>query len=134
MKYIVIKKDTGKIYDNFMYENTSVPINEEQLAYVPLTSEMEEALTNHEKVIDYNQTKFLNGSWQTVLVVPEKNNILADRTRDKAAFLAEANRKLLIPDASPTFKSLVQNYIDELNAIIPTNDEFQGIVWPVKPW
>ena len=134
MKYIVIKKDTGKIFEKIMYDDTSVPVNEQVLAYVPITSEMEEALTTHEKVIDYNQTKFINGSWQAVIYEPEKNDILADRTRDKNTFIAEANRKLLIPDASPTFKTRVQDYIAKLNAITPTSNVNQEIVWPVKPW
>ena len=134
MKYLIINKNTNKIYDQTMYDNTSMPINEQELAYVPITSEMEDALTTHEKVIDYKQTEYINGAWQAVLVVPEKNNILADRTRDKNKLLAEANRKLLIPDASQTFKTLVQAYIAELNAITPTGDEIQVINWPIKPW
>lgn len=134
MKYLIIKKDTGRIYEKVMYENTNIPVNENELAYVPITPEMEDALTTHEKVIDYTQTKFLNGAWEAVLVTPEKNNILINRTRDKNNLLAEANRKLLITDASATFKALVQEYIDKLNAIVPTSEEIQEINWPVKPW
>lgn len=134
MKYLIINKNTNKIYDQMMYDTTSMPINEQELAYVPITTEMEEALTNHNIVIDYQQTTFNNGAWQVVLVTPEKNNILADRTSDKNRLIAEANKKLLVPDASQTFKTLVQAYITELNAITPTSVEIQVINWPTKPW
>ena len=134
MKYLIINKNTNKIYDQTMYDTTSMPINEQELAYVPITTEMEEALTNHIIVIDYQQTAFINGAWQVVFVTPEKNNILADRTRDKNRLIAEANKKLLVPDASQTFKTLVQAYITELNAITPTSVEIQVINWPTKPW
>lgn len=117
-----------------MYDDTSRPINQEELAYVPITPEMENALTTHDKVIDLNNTVFANSVWQAVLVEPEKPNFLLNRQRDKAAFLKEANKKLLVPDASVTFKALVNAYIAELNAITPTSDEIQAITWPTKPW
>lgn len=117
-----------------MYDDTSRPINQEELAYVPITPEMEDALTTHDKVVDYENTVFINGVWQAILIEPEKHDILSNRQRDKAAFLKEANKKLLIPDASATFKALVTAYIAELNAITPTSDEIQVIIWPTKPW
>jgi len=134
MKYLIITKSSGKIYEQLMHDDTSKPINQEELAYVPITPEMEDALTTHDKVIDFDNTVFANSAWQTVFIVPEKHNILANRQRDKAAFLKEANKRLLIPDASETFKALVNAYIAELNAIIPTSNEIQAITWPTKPW
>lgn len=134
MKYLIITKSNGKIYEQLMYDDTSRPINQEELAYVPITPEMEDALTTHDKVIDYENTVFQNGAWQAILIEPEKHDILSNRQRDKAAFLKEANKKLRIPDASVTFKALVNAYIAELNAITPTSEEIQAITWPTKPW
>lgn len=134
MKYLIITRSNGKIYEQLMYDDTSRPINQDELAYIPITPEMEDALTTHDKVIDYDNTVFANGAWQAILIEPEKHNILLNRQRDKAAFLKEANKKLLIPDASATFKTLVNAYIAELNAIVPTSEEIQSINWPTKPW
>jgi hypothetical protein len=134
MKFLIITKNNGKIYEKLMFEDTSRPINQVELAYVPITDEMEDTLTTHDRVIDYENTVFTNGAWQAVFIEPVKYNILANRQRDKAAFIKEANKKLLIPDASDTFKTLVNVYIAELNAIVPTNEEIQAITWPTKPW
>lgn len=134
MKYLIITKSNGKIYEQLMFDDTSRPINQEELAYVPITPEMEDALTTHDTVLDYENTVFQNGTWQAIFIEPEKHDILSNRQRDKAAFLKEANKKLRIPDASATFKALVNGYIAELNAITPTSEEIQAITWPTKPW
>lgn len=134
-KYGIIKKETG-LFDGIpsIYDDTSRPINENELEYVQLTDRMIAALTTFEEVIDQANTKYLNGSWVESYITPVKVDILANRTRDKNNFIAEAQRRLSVPDISDAYRTALQNYISELEAIIPTNEEYQTIVWPAKPF
>ena len=133
-KYIVIKKDTGKIYSPFMHPDTSFPINQEELEYVQITTEMEESLENHNRVIDYKNTTFRNGTWSVVYIEPAMVDIFQNRTNDKANLILEATRKLSISDMPESFKAVINLYIAELNAIVITREEIQQIQWPQKPW
>lgn len=134
-KYTLIKKSTGKFYQvATMWDDTSKPINTDELQFVELTERMVNSLTNHNEVIDYNNTIFQNGSWTEVFVTPQKVDILASRTIDKNNFLKEAQRRLALEDITDSYKEKLEDYIQKLNAITPTNNEIQQINWPVKPF
>lgn len=133
-KYIVIRKDSGKIYAPHLHDDTSFPINPQELEYVQITPELESALDVHDKVIDYNNTSFNNGTWTVVFITPQKVDIFERRNNDKNQLLAEAARKLSISDMPDDFKAVINSYIDELNAIVITRNEIQQIQWPEKPW
>jgi glutamate-1-semialdehyde aminotransferase len=134
-KYAVIEIATGKFHEPFMYDDTSMPINTEELKWAELTDTLIDSLTNHHVVIDYNNTTYINGRWTEVFITPEKvTNYQQSRESDRQKFLKEANRKLLISDSSASFTTAVNNYITLLNALVFTNNEIQQINWPQKPW
>lgn len=134
-KYAIIQKSTGKLDGGInMFDDMSMPINVNELEYVELTERMIESMTNHNEVIDTDKTIFSNGSWTEVFKTPEKINYLANRTRDKNNFLIEAQRRISIEDITDSYREKLQKYIDDLNKIIPTNNEIQSIVWPEKPF
>lgn len=134
-KYAIIQISTGKLDGGInMFDDMSMPINVNELQYVELTERMIESMTNHNEVIDTDQTIFSNGSWTEVFKTPEKINYLANRTRDKNNFLLEAQRRISIEDITDSYREKLQKYIDDLNKIVPTNNEIQQINWPEKPF
>lgn len=135
MKYTLIEKETGKFYNSPMvFNDTSMPINEDVLMYVELTDNQILSLTNHNVVIDINNTKYINGAWVESFITPEVVNILENRTNDLNLLKLEAARMLLISDINDNFKLKINQYQSELNDIVLTDDEIQQIIWPSKPW
>lgn len=135
MKYTLIEKETGKFYGMpVMLDDTSMPINHDMLMYVVLTDNQISSLTNHDTVIDVNNSSFINGAWVESFIIPEKVNILESRTNELNLLKLEADRMLLITDITDSFKLKIEQYRLELNDIIPTNNEIQKIIWPSKPW
>lgn len=134
-KYAVIEIATGKFHEPFMYDDTSMPINTEELKWAELTDTLIDSLTNHHVTIDYQNTTYVNGRWTEVFITPEKIiNFQAQREANRQEFLREANRKLLIGDSSEAFTNAVNEYITLLNDLVFTNNEIQQINWPTKPW
>jgi len=134
-KYAIIEIDTGKFHEPFMYDDTSRPINQQELKWAELTDTLIDSLENHHVVIDYNNTTYVNGRWTEVFITPEKmTNYQATRETDRQNFLKAANTKLLISDSSPAFINVVNEYITILNDLVFTNNEIQQINWPTKPW
>ena len=135
--YVLIEKQNGKLHQPFVLftEENKRPINEIELEYAKITTEMLECFETHERVVDWNTTRYIDGVWNVTFNTPVKiTNYLAVRTADRNKFLAAANTKLNLPDASPTFKTAVNNYITQLNALQFSNNEIQQINWPNKPW
>jgi hypothetical protein len=134
-KYAVIEISSGKFHEKTMYDDTSMPINTEELKWAELTDTLIDSLENHHVVIDYENTTYINGRWTEVFITPEKvTNYRAAREADRQKFLREANRKLLISDSSVPFTNAVNGYITLLNDLVFTNNEIQQINWPIKPW
>lgn len=135
-KYAVLEIATGKFHEKgMMYNDTSMPINTEELKWSELTDTLIDSLENNHVVIDYENTTHINGRWTEVFITPEKvTNYRAARESSRQEFLREANRKLLISDSSEAFTNVVNGYITLLNDLVFTNNEIQQINWPTKPW
>jgi hypothetical protein len=135
--YVLIEKENGKLHQPFIFftEEEKRPINEVELEYAKVTTEMAECFETHERVVDWTATTYINGVWNVKIDTPVKvTNYLATRNADRNKFLAAANTKLNLPDASSSFKTAVNNYITQLNALQFSNNEIQQINWPIKPW
>lgn len=119
----------------FFTEEQKRPINEEELVYAKVTSEMAECFETHENIVDWNTTTFVDGVWDVTIVTPHRvTDYLAMRTEARNKLLAAANTKLTLPDASTSFVSAVNNYITQLNELTFSNNEIQQINWPNRPW
>lgn len=135
MKYTIIEKETGKFYRMpMMFDDTSMPINEEMLMYVELTDNQILSLTQHNTIIDTENTKFINGAWDESFITPDLLNTLEQRTTELNFLKLEATRMLSISDISDSFKTKIEKYQIELDNIVPTSDVNQTIIWPSKPW
>lgn len=135
MKYTLIEKETGKFYGTpLMFNDTSMPIDEFRLMYVELTDNQILSLTTHDTVIDVNNTRFINEAWVESFIIPEKVNILENRTNELNLLKLEADRMLLITDISDSFRLKIEQYRLELDNIEITDNEIQKIIWPSKPW
>lgn len=135
MSYGIIIRETGRFYRTpEIFEDMSVPINELELQYVELTDRLVSSLTTHSEVIDTANTYYSNGEWVESYITPAKVDIKANREADKAAFLAEANRRINIEDISDAYRQQLTDYIAALEAITPTDEEIQAIEWPEKPF
>ena len=134
MRYTIIEKETGKMYGGInMWDNTERPINPEILMYAVLTDSLIDAMTTHDKVVDIENTTFVNGVWDEHYITPDIVDITIQRQQDYQTFLIEAQRKLLIPDISESFKEKINDYILQLKQLNLSDTE-NGISWPLKPW
>jgi len=134
--YTLIEKENGKIHPPLqLLTDTLRPINEEELVYAKLTDEMIECLEIHDRIIDWENTTYSNNVWNTVFIIPQKiTDYLGTRNAERNRLLTIANTKLSIVDASATFKTAVNNYIEQLNSLQFSNNEIQQINWPAQPW
>jgi hypothetical protein len=134
--YTLIEKENGKIHPPLqLLTDTLRPINEEELVYAKLTDEMIECLEIHDRIIDWENTIYSNNAWNTVFIIPQKiTDYLGTRNAERNRLLTIANTKLSIADASITFKTAVNNYIEQLNLLQFSNNEIQQINWPQQPW
>lgn len=147
MKYTLINKFTGKLYRNAcsVYENNTLPINEDVLQYVALTDQIVNLVNNDvpNTVLDPINTVYNldTNTWTVITMQVPANDIVADRTAELARLKIEAQRFYNLVDIPPALKTKVGEYITELNAfIIPTDSSVQpigtmnSISWPTKPW
>jgi len=147
MKYTIINKFTGNLENNYcsVYENTTMPINQDVLQYVPVTQQMIDLLEFkvEDTLLDSMTTKYnlATNSWNVVTKQVLKPNILENRQRDLLNLKLEAQKYAQITDLPQSFKTQIQNYITQLNNIVlpadtTTRDPAQqaAIIWPTKPW
>lgn len=147
MWYSIVVKETGIMIDgvsNFTdHLNRPLP---DHWAYAPLNDLLIKVLTGDAEdlgdethVIDYTKTSFnfSTQSWNIVYDEIELDSVdPIEVARDlKASKLAEATRKLTIPDLSPAATQLLQDYIDQLTAlVIDSTTAKSDWEWPKAPF
>jgi len=147
MKYTIINKFTGNLENNYcsVYEDTTMPINQDVLQYVPITQQMIDLLEFkvEDTLLDNMATKYnlTTNSWNVVTMQVLKPNILENRQRDLLNLKLEAQKYAQITDLPQSFRAQIQDYITQLNNIVlptdtTTRDPAQqaAIIWPTKPW
>lgn len=147
MKYTIINKFTGNLENNYcsVYEDTTMPINQDVLQYVPVTQQMLDLLEFkvEDTLLDSMATKYnlAANSWNVVTKQVLKPNILENRQQDLLNLKLEAQKYAQIADLPQSFRTQIQNYITQLNSIVlptdtTTRDPAQqaAIIWPTKPW
>lgn len=142
--YAIIEKETGIMahgLPNFR-EDTDRPINTDELMYVELNDRLVKTLVStdpadheNEVPIDFNKSHwdFNTSSWVIVDLVLENNDPVQVQLDIRNKLIADANKKLAIEDLPSSLKTILSNYIAELNAVEVTAETSPTIVWPQLP-
>ena len=146
MWYPIVEKETGVMIggvSNFTdHLNRPIP---DSLAYVPLNDLLIKLLTTDGSdlgeelhVVDYTQTAydFAQGKWNIVYHDPEPQvDPFQVAEKLKETKIAEATRKLALPDLSTSAKEKLQAYIDQLTAlVIDSTTAKNDTEWPKAPF
>ena len=141
MFYAIVEKDTGRMEfgrSNFYSMNDLRPINEDELAVVPLNQELTDLLTHtdHEgldlKGVDFEKSyyDFTEGKW--ILIYQE--NISVDPVEQKIVerqeLINNASIKLRIPDLPDALRLKITKYIEDLENINITSENCRDTVFP----
>ncbi len=145
-KYVIINKYSEKLHRELatLYDDTSLPINEETLKYVEAPQTLVDLITLQvpNKILDIENTKYSPANtWTIVSKDVPLANIQQNRLDELNKLKLEANRFLNIADLPAKLKQDVQQYIAQLNNFVlptdtaPASPEATALIsWPIKPW
>ena len=140
--YTIYDKIKNKLHEDRFHiyaENNTIPINEDELCFVELSSNLVNILVHCNDPdhdinlvnVSYNLTTstWTEGIFDTVHIDPLK--AIFDK---KAELIAKTQKKLLVADLSPSATTLFTNYLNDLNAIVINNETAENIIWPASPF
>ena len=142
MHYSIVHKNTG-----IMYGECSVSLKENEIGapvpndyvYVQLAGDLENIITDGNlitpKGVDYTKTHYDFDTKQWNISYIEQNNVdpVQKKLEEKNKLIAAANKKLSIPDLPANVKTVLNSYIDQLNAINISASNSNQIIFPNLP-
>ncbi len=135
--YAIVERETGKMEfgrSNYI-DHTERPLHE-SLAYAPLNDELTrllvpDDLVDHDDLmpVDFHTTywDFQNTRWVIFYDAPNKPQVdpVAQAIARKQYLLNYAQKKLAMEDISPKFKTAIEEFIDQINAVNITEENVQ---------
>jgi hypothetical protein len=139
--YTIYDKTKDKLHEGRFHiyaENNILPINEDELCYVELSSNLVNILVHNDPdhwiymanvSYDLTTSTWTEGIRDTIHIDPLK--AIFDK---KNELIAKTQKKLLVPDLSASATTLFRNYLNDLNAIVINNETAENIIWPASPF
>ena len=122
MYYSIVEKNTGRMQNgasNYMSDADLRPINEDELAIVPLNEELVLFLTTEHddsRSIDFEKTvfNFETNTWNIIYAQAVSLNPVETKTAEINAALEEAFIKLKIVDLPEPLRTVLNKYVSDL--------------------
>lgn len=131
--------ESGKT--NFYTQENIRPINEEELAVVPLNQELTILLTipDHTGLnvtaVNFNETyyDFNTAQWVIVHAAQMQQDPVENKIVERDEFIKQANIKLQLIDLPTSLKTVLTEYITQLNELEITSENSASVIIPRLP-
>lgn len=141
--FSIVNRTTGIMIDGVSNytDHTDRPLTADYM-YVPLSEFLThlligdgEALGEENHPVDFTTSHydFSTSEWVINYLEVEVQDPVENAVAKQQEMIAEAQRKLNIPDLSSSARGKLTTYLSELNSLVITKQTARDIQWPVLP-
>jgi hypothetical protein len=135
-----ISPHISKLHENRFHiysENDRIPINEDELMYVPLNANLVSIMVTKQDITRHPAANIsydiANSKWNESYIETPPVDHNEEIIRIKNELIAETQIKLRVPDLSANANTALTSYLNALNSLQMPNSS-DPVVWPTKPY